>query len=48
MTVNRTAKAGTGYIGLSLATLLVQHNKFVTVDVVKKKGDLSLWNFVDF
>lgn len=32
--------AGTGYVGLSLATLLVQRNSVVAVDVVQEKVDL--------
>ena len=40
MTVNKIAVAGTGYVGLSLATLLAQHNKVVAVDVVQEKIDL--------
>ena len=40
MTVNKIAVAGTGYVGLSLATLLAQHNNVVAVDVVKEKVDL--------
>lgn len=40
MTVNKIAVAGTGYVGLSLATLLSQHNKVVAVDVVQEKVDL--------
>jgi UDPglucose 6-dehydrogenase len=31
--------AGTGYVGLSLATLLSQHNRVVAVDVLKDKVD---------
>lgn len=38
--VNRIAVAGTGYVGLSLATLLAQHNEVVAVDVVQEKVDL--------
>ena len=34
MTVNKIAVAGTGYVGLSLATLLAQHNKVVAVDMM--------------
>ncbi|MDE6860113.1 MAG: nucleotide sugar dehydrogenase [Duncaniella sp.] len=34
------AVAGTGYVGLSLATLLAQHNQVVTVDVVPEKVDM--------
>jgi len=32
--------AGTGYVGLSIATLLSQHHKVVAVDVIKEKVDL--------
>lgn len=31
MTVNKIAVTGTGYVGLSLATLLALHNKVVAV-----------------
>ena len=34
------AVAGTGYVGLSLATLLAQHNQVLAVDVVPEKVDL--------
>lgn len=40
MKINKIAVAGTGYVGLSLATLLAQHNKVVAVDVIKEKVDL--------
>lgn len=40
MIVNKIAVAGTGYVGLSLATLLAQHNKVVAVDVIQEKVDL--------
>lgn len=40
MKINKVAVAGTGYVGLSLATLLAQHNKVVAVDVIKEKVDL--------
>ncbi|MBO7261329.1 MAG: nucleotide sugar dehydrogenase [Alistipes sp.] len=33
----KIAVAGTGYVGLSIATLLAQHNQVVAVDVVAKK-----------
>ncbi len=36
----KIAVAGLGYVGLSLAVLLSQHNEVVAVDVVKKKVDL--------
>lgn len=34
------AVAGTGYVGLSIATLLSQHNKVTAVDIVPEKVDL--------
>ncbi len=36
----RIAVAGTGYVGLSIATLLSQHHQVTAVDVVPKKVDL--------
>lgn len=36
----RIAVAGTGYVGLSIATLLAQHNEVVAVDIIKEKVDL--------
>lgn len=36
----RIAVAGTGYVGLSLATLLAQHNYVTAVDVIPEKVDL--------
>ena len=33
----KIAVAGTGYVGLSIATLLAQHNEVVAVDVVTEK-----------
>ena len=35
----KIAVAGTGYVGLSIATLLAQHNEVVAVDVVAEKVD---------
>lgn len=35
----KIAVAGTGYVGLSLAVLLAQHNKVVAVDVIPEKVD---------
>ena len=36
----KIAVAGTGYVGLSIATLLSQHNEVVAVDIVPEKVDL--------
>jgi len=35
----KIAVAGTGYVGLSIATLLSQHNKVIAVDIVPEKVD---------
>ena len=35
----RIAVAGTGYVGLSIATLLSQHNQVVAVDIIPEKVD---------
>ena len=36
--------AGTGYVGLSLATLLAQHNHVTAVDIIDEKvNDLNAW-----
>ena len=38
------AVAGTGYVGLSLATLLSQHNHVTAVDIVPEKIEkLEKW-----
>ena len=37
MKPHRIAVAGTGYVGLSLATLLAQHNHVTAVDVIPGK-----------
>lgn len=36
----KIAVAGTGYVGLSIATLLAQHHKVMTVDIVPEKVEL--------
>ena len=36
----RIAVAGTGYVGLSLAVLLAQHNKVTAVDIISEKVEL--------
>lgn len=36
----KIAVAGTGYVGLSIATLLAQHNEVIAVDIVREKVDL--------
>ena len=36
----KIAVAGTGYVGLSIATLLSQHHEVVAVDVVPEKVEL--------
>ncbi|MDD7317460.1 MAG: nucleotide sugar dehydrogenase [Prevotella sp.] len=38
--MRKIAVAGTGYVGLSIATLLAQHNDVTAVDVVKEKVDM--------
>lgn len=37
MSRSRIAVAGTGYVGLSLAVLLAQHNKVIAVDIIPEK-----------
>ena len=38
--IYRIAVAGTGYVGMSLAVLLAQHNDVIAVDVIEKKVEL--------
>lgn len=40
MSERRIAVAGTGYVGLSLAVLLAQHNKVTAVDIVSEKVEM--------
>lgn len=40
MKTYKIAVAGTGYVGLSIATLLSQHHQVVAVDVISEKVDL--------
>ena len=37
----KIAVAGTGYVGLSIATLLSQHHQVTAVDVVPEKVELT-------
>ena len=37
--MKKIAVAGTGYVGLSIATLLAQHNDVVAVDIVQERVD---------
>ena len=36
----KIAVAGTGYVGLSIATLLSQHHQVTAVDIIPEKVDL--------
>ena len=40
LNIMKISVAGTGYVGLSIATLLAQHNDVTSVDVVKERVDL--------
>ncbi len=40
MSGKRIAVAGTGYVGLSLAVLLAQHNKVTAVDIIPEKVEM--------
>ena len=41
------AVAGTGYVGLSIATLLAQHNHVTAVDVIPEKVNQSFSQTVE-
>ncbi|MBQ4161563.1 MAG: UDP-glucose 6-dehydrogenase, partial [Parabacteroides sp.] len=36
----KIAVAGTGYVGLSMATLLAQHNEVMAVDIIPEKVEM--------
>ena len=36
----KIAVAGTGYVGLSIATLLSQHHQVTAVDIIPEKVDM--------
>ena len=36
----KIAVAGTGYVGLSMATLLAQHNEVMGVDIIPEKVEM--------
>ena len=40
MVVLRIAVSGLGYVGLSNAVLLAQHNEVVALDIVREKVDM--------
>ena len=42
----KIAVAGTGYVGLSIATLLSQHHKVMAVDIVPEKVELIISNVI--
>ena len=39
----KIAVAGTGYVGLSIAVLLAQHNTVKAVDIIPEKVELINW-----
>lgn len=42
MSERKIAVAGTGYVGLSLAVLLAQHNQVTAVDIVPEKVEMII------
>ena len=43
----KIAVAGTGYVGLSIATLLSQHHQVTAVDVIPEKSVLIIGSVTD-
>ena len=43
----KIAVAGTGYVGLSIATLLSQHHEVMTIDIVPEKVEKIIKNQSD-
>ena len=43
--IMKIAVAGTGYVGLSIAVLLAQHNTVKAVDIISEKMDLFNYNY---
>lgn len=37
----KIAVAGTGYVGLSIATLFSQHHEVMAVDIIPEKAELT-------
>ena len=44
----KIAVAGTGYVGLSIATLLSQHHKVMAVDIVPERWNSSIIKSLQF
>ena len=43
----KIAVAGTGYVGMSIATLLAQHNRVVAVDIIQEKVVSAVNKYLD-
>lgn len=46
--IMKIAVAGTGYVGLSIATLLSQHNEVMAVDIIPEKVEKLIKRSVPF